>query len=58
MEKDLVEDFKPKTPLGKKLIELRKKYIKSGGKLLNDKEFDEYLRKLKNEGDDIGYNHR
>jgi hypothetical protein len=58
MEKDLVEDFKPKTSLGKKLIELKKKYIKSGGKLLNDKEFDEYLRKLKNEGDDIGYNHR
>lgn len=58
MEKDLLEDFKPKTPLGEKLIELRRRYIESGGKLLNEEEFDEYLRKLKNEGDDIDYNHR
>ncbi|CAK0778440.1 hypothetical protein CCP4SC76_650007 [Gammaproteobacteria bacterium] len=39
----LVDNFQPRTELGRKLIELRRIYIQNGGKLLTWDELDEEM---------------
>jgi hypothetical protein len=39
------EEYTPKTPLGEKLVSIRNEYIRKGGKLLNEEEFDEELKR-------------
>ncbi|WP_295386120.1 hypothetical protein [uncultured Thiodictyon sp.] len=42
---DAVTDhYQPRTELGRKLIELRRAYVRGGGKLLSDDELDEEAR--------------
>lgn len=52
-----LDNYIPKTKLGELLLKIKKEYIKKGGKVLNDEEFDEYLRALKKEGDKIDEHH-
>jgi hypothetical protein len=40
----LVDTYRPRTELGRKLLELRREYIHSGGKLLSWEELDEEVR--------------
>ena len=46
------DKFEPKTPLGKKLVELKEAYINAGGKLVNEEEFDKLLKELRAGSDD------
>jgi len=42
----LLREYRPKTKLGEVLLELRRRYIESGGKLLTEKElFDEEIHR-------------
>jgi hypothetical protein len=41
----LVDDYQPRTELGRKLIELRRTYIQNGGKLMTWEELDEEMRR-------------
>lgn len=36
------KNFIPKTDLGKKLLDIRNSYISKGGKLLSEKDFDNF----------------
>lgn len=45
------EDFIPKTELGKKLKEARRKIVESGEKLLSEDEILEFLDRDRNEKD-------
>jgi hypothetical protein len=40
----LVDTYRPRTELGRKLLELRREYIHSGGKLLSWEGLDEEMR--------------
>lgn len=40
----IVDDYRPRTALGVKLLALRRAYIENGGKLLNDAAFEAELR--------------
>lgn len=49
----LVDDYQPRTELGRKLIELRRAYIQSGGKLMTQDEILAEIRQRRGEaGDD------
>ena len=43
ISKKLKLEYSPKTELGKKLLALRKAYIKKGGKLLNKEELEKEI---------------
>lgn len=38
------DDYRPRTELGRKLLDLRRAYVASGGKLLNDAELDAEIK--------------
>ena len=40
----VLSEFKPKTPLGKELLRLRKQYVEGGGELLDAEGLDKELR--------------
>ena len=41
----VVDHYQPRTELGRKLIELRRAYIQSGGKLMTQDEINEEVRR-------------
>ncbi len=40
----VVENYRPRTPLGERLLALRREYLNSGGTLLNWDELDDEMR--------------
>jgi len=48
----LVDDYQPRTELGRKLIELRRAYIQNGGKLMTQDEILDYVRQNRGEAVD------
>lgn len=46
-EDNTIGGYKPKTPLGRKLLRLRREYAAKGGKFLNREELDEEIRNRK-----------
>jgi hypothetical protein len=42
-DKEVQSEYLPRTALGRKLVALRRTYIESGGKLLNESEFEAEL---------------
>ena len=49
---DLVDHYRPRTELGRKLIELRRAYIESGGKLMTQDEILAEVRERRGDHDD------
>jgi hypothetical protein len=48
-KEDSLSEFKPKTNLARKLLDLRREAIKKGMHLLNEKELSEFVADLRNE---------
>lgn len=52
LEDEAWVDYRPKTPLGRKLLELRRAYLASGGRLLSAEALDEEMRERRGRNSD------